>query len=290
MQKYKKIYVEITNSCNLSCSFCPKTERKIKFIKLEQFEKTIDEIKNLTEEVCLHILGDPLLHPKFKAIMEICDHKKVQINLTTNGILLKKQKDVIINSKSLKQVNISLHSLPDNLEYEKAKEQIINIINTIKEIHKTRPKLFINYRVWNLDEKDEEKTKLILETLKNQYNTKINPDDVKKSEKIRIAPMTKLTFDEIFEWPKIVKKSSHNEKHIGFCHGLKTHFGILVDGTVVPCCLDYDGIINLGNINEKPIIDILNSKRAKTIKQSFCRHKLEEELCKNCGYINRFKR
>ena len=92
---------------------------------------------------------------------------------------------------------------------------------------------------------------------------------------------------EKFEWPDIQIDSLGEEV---FCHGLRNQIGILVDGTVVPCCLDSEGNINLGNIFEKSLKDIVEDKRARDIYDGFSRRRAVEELCKKCGYATRFKK
>ena len=95
-----------------------------------------------------------------------------------------------------------------------------------------------------------------------------------------------ISIQNEFKWPEIKDKSSNITT--GYCHALKDHIAILVDGTVVPCCLDNNGDINLGNIYKEPLEDIVNSERALRIIQGFQNRTCVEELCKNCEYKNRF--
>ena len=102
---------------------------------------------------------------------------------------------------------------------------------------------------------------------------------------IRIKNSLYLEHAERFSWPDI---SDENSASSVFCYGLKDHFGILSDGRVVPCCLDRNADICLGNIFKEDIYDILNSERARNLRDGFkCRNAVEK-LCQSCGYARRF--
>jgi radical SAM protein with 4Fe4S-binding SPASM domain len=94
-----------------------------------------------------------------------------------------------------------------------------------------------------------------------------------------------LHFDTEFIWPSLDLPALGTS---GRCYGLSSHFGILVDGTVVPCCLDKEASIPLGNALDTPIVDILASRRAQDILKGFKQNKLIEKLCQRCQYIDRF--
>ena len=95
----------------------------------------------------------------------------------------------------------------------------------------------------------------------------------------------KLNFDTQFEWPSLNSKSPN---HDGFCYGLKNQLAILTEGTVVPCCLDKEAVINLGSIFEEELIDILNQERSQNILKGFQNHKAVEALCQKCQFKVRF--
>jgi radical SAM protein with 4Fe4S-binding SPASM domain len=74
----------------------------------------------------------------------------------------------------------------------------------------------------------------------------------------------------------------------GFCLGLREQFAVLADGTVVPCCLDRNADMALGNIFKQPINDILEGERARRIVDGFSKRQIAEELCRKCSYRQRF--
>ena len=261
---FKRIYIEITNICNLNCSFCPATNRIKKNMSIEEFKTIIDKINNYTNHIYLHIKGEPLMHPNLDEILKICNTYKININITTNARLLKNKIDVINNNK-IRQINISLHSFNDI-------EEIKELLNVIDKINNT----YISLRLWNNKENKE-----VLELLSKHYNKPI----VFNGKRVTLTNNIFLDKDILFDWPDIKKDVI---SCTGTCLGTKSQIGILVDGTVVPCCLDNDGIINLGNIFNNTLDEIINSSRFKEIKNGFNNNILKEELCKRCGYRTRF--
>ena len=275
MKKYKKIYIEITNICNLACSFCSIDNRVKETMSADRFEEVMKKINNYTDYVYLHVKGEPLLHPKLKDILDICSKYKKHVNITTNGVLIDKVIDILMHP-SVRQINISLHS-------ENNKDNYLEDIN--KNVEKLKDKIVI-FRYWTLEnEKLDEKSTKIVDNLKNYY--KLSPEIV---EKLKIEKHVKirdnLYVDKALEfvWPSL-DNDYYNE--VGTCYALKDQLAILVDGTVVPCCLDSSGIIKLGNIFEESMDDIINSKRYQDMLMGFRNRKCSEELCKKCSFKDR---
>lgn len=284
MKKFKKVYIEITNVCNLSCSFCPKTKREYKYLGVEEFKHTLEEVKPYTDYIYFHLMGEPLLNPNLEKFLDLAYENNLKVNITTNGTLLPKVKEILIKSKALRQVNISLHSFEAN-ENVNFYEYINNVLEFCNESSCIK-----SLRLWNLDsydlKGDNKLNKDIISILKNNFNYvgDLKSDlDMKKG--LKIANNVYLNSAEKFQWPTMDIDIISEE---GFCYGIRDHIGILVDGTVVPCCLDGEGNIPLGNIHTNKLEDILNSERAKTIYNGFSNRKRIEELCKRCGYSQRF--
>ncbi len=245
MKRFKKIYIEITNICNLKCSFCPNNDLPKKEMTLEQFEIILKKIDKYTDYIYLHVLGEPLMHSQFEKIIELCKVYNKKINITTNGLLLGKYTKIL---KNVRQINVSLQSLVD-----------INKLDDIVKCSEILSKdVYISYRLWT----------------KNKHEKIIR-------EKINLTKNIFLSEEKEFTWPnlnnQIIRKS-------GTCLGTKDHIAILVDGTVIPCCLDSEGIINLGNIFKTNLEEILNSNRFKNISEGFKNNKITEELCQKCGW------
>ncbi len=266
---YNKVYLEITNNCNLNCDFCIKNTRKNKFISLDEFNIILDKLKNYTKYLYFHILGEPLLHPNINELINIANNKGFKVNITTNGYLINNIK----NNINIRQLNISLHSF--SFKYNKSLndylKDIFDVVETLKE------HTYISYRLWvNTEYKD-----LIIDYINKYYNIKIELDS---KDNYKIDKNIFLNINKEFIWPDL----NNSEINLyGKCYALKKHIGILVDGTVVPCCLDSKGIIKLGNIFENDINDIKNSKRYKNMLKGFNDNKKIEDLCKHCKFIEK---
>lgn len=259
----KKIYIEITNNCNLDCSFCIKNTRKSMFMSEDNFEVILSKLKNTTSYLYFHVMGEPLLHPLINEFIDIASNSNYFVNITTNGYLIKR----IINNKNIRQINISLHSF--DTKYNKSLNDYLNDIFEVADILKEYT--YINYRIWvNSPYKKE-----IIKLLEDKYNIKIN-------KHTKLDHNTYIDFDSEFIWPDL-NNNYYNE--VGTCYALRDHLGILVDGTVIPCCLDSKGIINLGNIFNENMEEIQNSERYKNMLQGFRNNKKCEELCKRCKFM-----
>lgn len=289
MKKFKKVYIEITNVCNLSCNFCPKTSRKLNFMDKKSFEQIAKTIKPYTDHVYFHLMGEPFLNKELGAFLEISKENQLKVNITTNGTLINEVKDVLLNASTLRQVNISLHSFEANDEQINFNEYMDNIINFVKEAT-DKTNIICSLRLWNLDTQYSASNNMntdILKLFEQEFEIKCDlKESLKEKNSFKLKNNVYISMGEKFKWPSL------KEEELGdraFCYGLRDQIGVLVDGTVVPCCLDSEGSIGLGNIFENTLEEILNSKRAKDIYDGFSGRKAVEELCKKCGFINRVR-
>ena len=260
VRRFKRIYIEITNACNLSCTFCQETKRERRFMSVEEFTHIIEEIKPYTDYIYLHVKGEPLLHPELEQILQICEDNHIRINITTNGTMVRKRLD-ILTSHQVHQINISMHSADDNsnIDLDEYVKDLFYSCNEINRLTNTE----ISLRLWNTPSDPN---------LFGQSNCKIRQH-------------LYVNVRSPFEWPDINNEYSNES---GFCQGLRTHLAILCDGTVVPCCLDGNGIINLGNIFWTHLSDILAEKRCNDVINNFRNRKAHEPLCVHCSYKERF--
>lgn len=289
MDKFKRVYIEISNICNLQCSFCPVVDRDKSIMSLNMFESTIKQVAPLTEQVCLHLMGEPLAHPEFHSIIKLCETYGVKVNLTTNGILLNRYAELLTTSPAFHQVNFSIHSFKDNFKDKSIAPYLSDILQFTKLAHERVPLMYINYRLWNILETStqNESNKDILQTIADFFEVQIKSDiDVGSIKSKRIWNRVYLHFDSRFEWPH---PSMPLQSDKGFCHALSSHIGIHADGTVVPCCLDKEARLDLGNCAQKSLTDILEGKRARAMREGFSAKKLAEDLCRRCTYIKRFQ-
>ena len=286
---FSKVYIEISNICNLQCSFCPEVIREKKIMSSVLFEEILKQVTPLTKQVCLHLMGEPLAHPEFLKIINICKQYNTKIFLVTNGILLRDDKAQILLDSCFEQVNFSLHSFADNFPNKNPDQYLEKIINFTEQAFKIRPDLYINYRLWNLNDVHGSTTdnNLMMNKICDHFGIKpITQVDVRKKKSILINNRLYFHFDTEFIWPSLDLPILGTK---GRCYGLSSHFGIHADGTVVPCCLDKEAGISLGNVNQASVLEILNRNRAKNILKGFKENRLIEDLCQRCQYIERFK-
>ena len=279
-KKYKKIYIEITNKCNLNCTFCSEVKRKKEKITLENFEEIIKKINNYTDYIYLHVKGEPLLHPEIDKILDIAEKYNLKVNLTTNGTLFPNVVDKIKDKKALHKINFSLHSENNYKNY------LENIFENVKKLSTDTVAI---YRLWTLNNNElDKKSQEIVEKIKNFYNLDEKTyKNLKTKNNIKISSTIYVDKDNEFTWPDNIEDEL---SPLGYCHALKTHIAILVDGTVVPCCLDSNASIPLGNIYDNTLEEIINNERYKNLQKSFQNRKPCESLCRRCTFKDKFKK
>ncbi len=276
-QIFNKAYLEITNVCNLNCSFCKGTDREKCFISPDNFRIAAQKLRPVTEYLYLHVLGEPTLHPHLNTLLDICRELEFKVIITTNGTLLYRTGCVLLESKALHKVNISLHAFEANsgIDFDKYLDTCFDFSEKLS----SQGKICV-LRLWNGDKEEKYgENKLnssIIDALKKKF-----PELWQENTKgFRIKNKLFLEFAERFEW----REKEKSDEKIN-CYGLRDQIGVLVDGRVVPCCIDCDGGITLGNIFTDSLQDIISSPRAATIAEGFRQGKAVEEYCKKCGFV-----
>ncbi|MBE6551296.1 MAG: radical SAM protein [Ruminococcaceae bacterium] len=279
---YSKVYIEITNICNKSCTFCHKTKRKKRRMSFDEFKTVCGKLKGKTEYLYYHLMGEPLTHPLLPDFIEYASSMGFRSAVTTNGSLLAEKGDALIE-KGVYKVSISVHSFEDGEkeEYERYLSDCFDFADKA-----SKKGVLTVLRLWNKGY-DNGRNISTLELLEKRFPKGKDNEWHEGRRGVRIRDKLHLEYGERFEWPDMNAKEYGSDV---FCYGLKDHFGILVDGTVVPCCLDSEGNIPLGNIYESSADEILSSARAVDMFNGFSVRKASEELCKRCGYAQRFNK
>lgn len=273
---YNKFYVEITNVCNMNCSFCHGHKRPPKQMSTAEFSHILNQLVGKTNYIYYHLMGEPLTHPLLPDFLMLAKAKGFKSIITTNGtLLLERSKELL--SSGVHKVNVSLHSF-ENGSDESLTNYVSDIANFAK--HASKHGTIVVFRLWN-DGFDGDKNERVISLLKSAFQG----EWAENSRGVKIDNNIYLEFGKRFKWPD---ESEEVQGERFFCYGLKDQFGILVDGSVVPCCLDSEGVINLGNIFKQDIESILNCDRAVKMVDGFRCGKASEELCKRCGYAQRF--
>lgn len=258
-------------------------------MSLDKFDKINEQLKFFTKELAYHIVGDPLVLSNLNEYLNISLKHELKVNLVTTANNLQEKHFLTLTNKAIRQINFSINSYNANSHKKSLDEYLNPILNFCEYAIKKKQHFFINLRIWNLDDSKSAKefNIKVFQRVNERFNSQINIDDIYKNrpKNIKIARMIFFNFDDYFNWPSLNNKFVSKE---GFCYGLDSHFGILSSGKVVPCCLDKDAIINLGNTNNSQLKDILNSSKVKNIQNSFKKGIVLEELCQKCDYRTRF--
>ncbi|MBQ7820778.1 MAG: radical SAM protein [Clostridia bacterium] len=280
-----KAYVEITNICNLRCSFCAGHKRKFEYMEPDRFKKVLERLDGRVKYLYLHLMGEPLTHPKLKAILDIADSFDFRVMLTTNGTLLDKCSDILLECKKLFKISISIHAYEGNGFSKSELDDCINRALAFAEKSSARGIITV-FRLWNSGGKEFYNSHIISRLHAYSESTGFSPTPNRSGE--RLKDKLFIEWGERFEWPDPdAAEKLHDDaaKADRFCFALRDQFGILVDGTVVPCCLDHEGMLALGNILTDELDTILQSPRARAIYDGFTRHRAVEKYCQTCERV-----
>ena len=317
MKKFQRAYLEITNRCNLHCSFCPGTKQPLMMLDSDRFKERISKILPFTEQIFFHVLGEPLLHPDLYKFTEHCAQVHLPINITTNGFLLSEEKEQILLHPGIRQVNFSLQALTECSGSTDPMQILQRILRFCSKAEAERPDLYINLRTWDLshDFKYSRLQSMLEKEICAFFQISAQTFSFSPGRKSRrLHGRIYWNADSRFEWPvsevrdisvqtnffqsvqppdsnsrKPESESTEKRNPIsGFCHGLESQFAVLVNGDVVPCCLDSEGILRLGNLDEQSLSEILSGPRARRIQEGFRHCQAIEPFCQTCSYRKRF--
>ncbi len=277
MKRFNKIYLEISNVCNLRCAFCPGTKRQPKIMSEAGFSALLPKLRPWTDFLYFHLMGEPLCHPDLERFLHLAGEAGFKVILTTNGTLLGKHQDMLLHSPALHKVNISLHAFEANDLAVPFAEYLRSCFAFGQAAEGEK---LVVYRLWNSGGADLRNDE-ILAAMKAAF-----PGPWKEGRRgTRIGERVFLEHGDKFDWPDL---SAIDGGDRVLCYGLRDQIGVLCDGTVVPCCLDHEGDIALGNLFESDLDAILATEKAQAICRGFQNGKAVEELCRKCGYARRF--
>lgn len=274
-----RCYIEITNTCNLNCHFCPKHTREKRQLSAEEFNLLTDKIRGKVCFLYFHLMGEPLLHPLLPQFITTAREKGFKTVLTSNGTLLHRAMELLDTLPH--KIQLSLHSHESNAKGELS--SYMDEVMTFSTQAAAKGTCMV-LRLWNQggrDKENEEVMRLIEKYVPKPW--KERPDG------FRLCDHLYLEFDRKFEWPNFendIKKGDDNknkdENREVFCKALLKQIGVLADGSLVPCCLDHNGDVILGNLLHQSLEEILSSPRALAMIEGFKHHTATEALCQNC--------
>ncbi len=282
MQKFSRIYLEITNVCNRACAFCPGTKREKRFLSEDEFTLLAKKLRPHTDYLYLHVMGEPLLHPHFRSLLAIAASLGFRVIITTNGTLLRERTEDILNADCVHKVHISLHGFEANDGGD-----IKDYVNSCAQfgLEAVKRGILVNYRLWNLDGASTQglhaQNDTILDLLHHAY-----PDTWEENTwGFRVQDGVFVQYGERFDWPDT---QADILRERGLCYAMRKQLAVLCDGTVIPCCLDSEGTLALRNLFNEELCDILQKPQAQALARSMRGESELSELCKRCGYASRF--
>lgn len=285
----RKLYAEITNVCNLRCSFCPPSARTGKFISADRFRTLLERVRGKTELLYFHLKGEPLLHPELGTLLDLAGEAGFSVAITTNGTPLPRRAEELIGKRALRRLNVSLHALPETADGSDAAgllDSILAAVELLRNADGGRAALqTVSLRLWNRT--DAAETGPIASGIERRFGLEAGAllSRLDGARGVLLRSGLSVHPAERFEWPRL---GGPDRGGRGFCRGLRDQAGILVDGTVVPCCLDGEGDVPLGNIYESTWEEIMASPRARALRDGFSERRVVEPLCRACGYRERF--
>ena len=276
-----RIYIEITNRCNLSCDFCPGTRRPPRTMTPAEFRALAQKLRGETGYLYLHVLGEPLLHPQLPELLAIAGELGFRVCLVTNGTLLARQRETLLATPALHKLSVSLHSFEGNGGVGDLEEYLQQVWDTCLPL--SLRGVLCALRLWN-DGAAQRCNARVLDFLSGRIGQDVETlsRDARGNRTLRSHLF--LEQAERFDWPDLAAPASG----ANFCHGLTRQLAVLCDGTVTPCCLDSEGTIALGNLFTQTLPEILQSPRAAAMAAGFAARNPSEELCRRCGYARRF--
>ena len=277
----KRAYVEITNVCNLRCNFCPGTKRAKRFLPPEEFRVLAEKLRPHVSYLSLHVMGEPLLDPRLAEILQIAAELGMKVCVTTNGTLLAERSDLLLAAPALYKLSVSLHSAEGN-----GAGDLTAYLTGVWDYasRASRAGTICALRLWNIGGADARNGE-ILDFLAARLGAHPLSLPQPRTGSWRLGERLYLEQAERFEWPDLEAPETGTR----FCLGLRDQAAVLADGTVVPCCLDHEGDIPLGNLLTQDLEEILDSPRARAVYRGFSQGKPAEPLCRRCGFAERFR-
>ncbi len=277
----KKAYIEITNRCNLRCAFCPGTSRAPRTMSPAEFDLVLEKLQGSVAYVYLHVMGEPLSHLQLAELLALAAAREMKVCITTNGTLLARQTETLLAAPTLHKVSVSLHSFEGNGGAPERERAYLEEVWNFADRAAARG-VIVALRLWN--EGGAELRNGVIEAFLREKCPGEWPQP--RSGSFRLRENLYLERAKKFDWPDLAAE----ERGTQFCYGLRDQLGVLADGTAVPCCLDHEGDVALGNLFTQPLDEILNSPRARALREGFSRRSPTEPLCRRCGFAARFDR
>ena len=249
MLQHPEVRYEVTDNCNAECVMCPRDlhTRPHGIMDQDKYERSIDEVSELgCTQVTLTGFGEPMLDKNLEKKIAYAKSKGLKTYVITNASLLHARGKSLADS-GLDELRISFYGMsPESyneimqkLDFNRSKKGILEFLELRKNT-----KVMISY----------------LQFLGNEHYSEFLDFWEKRVDSVEV-------------W------KPHNfgdGKHYRSRQGIKTSCGrpksgplqIQWDGTVIPCCYDYNNQIDLGNAFETPVMEVLYGKAYNDLRDA----------------------
>jgi len=275
-----QLVIETTSYCNLKCIHCSHREmiRPQKHMERSLFNKIVEEVGRVSPETEIwptfygeaFILGDELWDQLNYADKVGCKN----LVLNSNGTLLDRDDNIekLLNSP-LRRFIISLDGLtPETFETIRAKAKWDVVYPAVEELSRRR------------QERGQKYPALTAQFSVMKENAHEADDFTAywkaRGLEVKVRPM--------FEWTATGTVRSDTIEHNGdfriACPWGNNTMAIHQDGQVVACAVDYEGILDAGNANEKSVQELWD-RLEELLRKAHREHRWNDlpNICKGCG-------
>ncbi|WP_394966764.1 radical SAM/SPASM domain-containing protein [uncultured Helicobacter sp.] len=282
--KFDRVYIELSDICGLSCSFCPHSQQASKrgVMSVEHFREILQQLttpKPLTKLVHLHILGDPLAIKNLDVYLELLAHYNLLVDLVTSGKFLDSWHWDLLLKPPVHQIAFSLSAFLDSPQKFHANhiERILEFCMYHKQI---QSETFVHLRT---QERDKHTLISHLQNGNEIMKNLAKELDTADHKAYRLWYKVFCTFTRYHRWREDSKEEIQPLRKL-FCYGGLKQIGILSNGVVVPCCMDCFGEIKLGDLHIQSLREILDSPLYHAITEGFRQGIAYHLKCQKCDY------
>ncbi|MFP6888555.1 MAG: radical SAM/SPASM domain-containing protein [Nitrospinota bacterium] len=285
--------VELTNRCPFKCVMCPRTNnmtRETGLMDLSVYKKVIDELIVVNPKfvarkkpLWLQGFGESLVHPEFDKFMSYGVEKGINIGLSLNPLMMtEKVRRRIIKASPLSLL-ISLDGHDDESffkvrgiknAYEKSKDNLLRFFEMNKE-NGRKIKIDLHMIGFPLNNKSYEKMKNFwgnLDGIDNFIHRNFSTWDGGAND------VNSLVGRDVANEPAPTKRKVT-------CRKPWWQMTVQWDGSVSPCCLDYNNKLVLGNVKDQTLTEIWNGPRMKELRREFLSGMVTNPLCRTCDSL-----
>lgn len=269
------IRIETTNLCNLKCRMCPQSVKTPGVargcMRFELFQSIVTQIAAFPENreslFYLHICGEPLLHKDLVRFVRFAAESGLRPILTTNATLLTRDKALQLIQAGLSRIEFSFEGL-DAATYESIRigahfEGVSKNIRTFLELNRDAGSpIHTELVIVDLPDLDPQRVKDFADRMRSDFDT--------------------VNISGYFDWlGRVDTAGFEREEYVG-CSSVDSDLNVLWDGRVVPCCLDVDGAMVIGDFTKQSYLEVLSSLRRHALRERLEAGRLDNLPCNHC--------